>query len=143
MKKRSKWRAKAAASSSLILNKKELEKQLLSQLYLDLEELMRDPMVLTDAKINRKTMARILGTNEKYVFYAIRKYYKNTVSNYIKEHRIHYAKKLLADNPRHYTIESIAVDAGFNNRSTFHKAFKEYFGITPSRYRDSLYPQDK
>ena len=57
-------------------------------------------------------------------------------SDFINEYRVEEAKRLLA-NPRYkerYVI-SIAYEAGFNNKTSFNKAFKAQTGLSPSQYR--------
>ncbi len=56
--------------------------------------------------------------------------------DFINGYRVQDAKaKLLNPKFDHYTIVSIAYDAGFNSKSTFYAAFKKVTGITPSKYR--------
>lgn len=56
--------------------------------------------------------------------------------DFINSYRVEAAKELLL-NPKmsHYTILSIAYEAGFNSKSTFYTAFKKGTGMTPSQYR--------
>jgi len=56
--------------------------------------------------------------------------------DFINGYRVKAAQNLLT-NPKfsHYTILSIAYDAGFNSKSTFYTAFKKITGMTPSAYR--------
>lgn len=56
--------------------------------------------------------------------------------DFINGYRVKAAQDLLTD-PKfsHYTILSIAYDAGFNSKSTFYAAFKKITGMTPSAYR--------
>ncbi len=56
--------------------------------------------------------------------------------DYINKYRIKEAKKMLVD-PKldHYTIVSIAYEAGFNSKSTFYTAFKKYATMTPTQYK--------
>ena len=56
--------------------------------------------------------------------------------DFINGYRIETAKALLIDDKfSHYTIVSIAYEAGFNSKSTFYTAFKKVVGRTPSQYR--------
>lgn len=56
--------------------------------------------------------------------------------DFINKYRVEEAKEKLTD-PKlsHYTILSIAYEAGFNAKSTFYAVFKKYTGMTPSQYR--------
>lgn len=55
---------------------------------------------------------------------------------FVNNYRIEYAKKILsAPEHRQQTVVDIAMAAGFNNRSSFYKAFKGATGVTPSQYR--------
>jgi len=56
--------------------------------------------------------------------------------DFVNQYRIKLVQKLLKDPAfDQYTILGIALDAGFNSKSTFNKAFKKYTGTTPSAYR--------
>jgi len=59
--------------------------------------------------------------------------------DFINGYRVQDAKaKLLNPKFDHYTIVSIAYDAGFNSKSTFYAAFKKVTGMTPSKYRKGI-----
>lgn len=107
------------------------------ELYFRLKELMEDPTVFTDPKINRKVIAEKLNTNEKYVYETIHSCYNMNVSDYITSLRLNHARKLLADpSSGHHNIQTIAFEAGFNSRSTFYRLFKEQYGMTPTEFRE-------
>ena len=56
--------------------------------------------------------------------------------DFINGYRMTAAKKMLVDSEwSHYTIISIAYEAGFNSKSTFYSVFKKHTGMTPSAYR--------
>lgn len=59
--------------------------------------------------------------------------------DFINGYRVAEAKEKLV-NPKlsHYTILSIAYEAGFNAKSTFYGAFKKHTGMTPSQYRKQM-----
>lgn len=68
--------------------------------------------------------------------------FKENFYKFINRHRVDESKKLLLD-PRYsnYNILGIALEAGFNSKSTFNKAFKEITGISPSEFqRNSTRP---
>lgn len=56
--------------------------------------------------------------------------------DFINGHRVAEAKAKLVDPKlNHFTIISIAYEAGFNAKSTFYAVFKKHTGMTPSQYR--------
>jgi AraC-like DNA-binding protein len=57
-------------------------------------------------------------------------------ANFINEHRIEKAKKLLKTK-NNYTIEGLGYESGFNTRSGFFTTFKKITGQTPSEYQKS------
>ncbi len=56
--------------------------------------------------------------------------------DFVNGYRVEAVKQKLKDSKySHYTIISIAYDAGFNAKSTFYAAFKKQTGMTPNQYR--------
>lgn len=56
--------------------------------------------------------------------------------DFVNGYRIKEAQaKLIDPKMNHYTILSIAYEAGFNAKSTFYTVFKKHTGMTPSQYR--------
>ena len=66
------------------------------------------------------------------------RYFKSRVnksfSDFLKELRIDYARKLLNENK--ISINSVSYDAGYTTLSNFNKQFKEVTGKTPLQYRN-------
>jgi len=100
-----------------------------------LRKLLKDNHMFTDPSINRKRLAEMLGTNENYLRTIIKDKFGYTVNEYINDHRLNYAKKLLVLPVKEYTIEVIATECGFGTRSTLHRQFKAKYGLTPDEYR--------
>jgi AraC-like DNA-binding protein len=78
-----------------------------------------------------------LGVSPNQLSQVINGKLNKTFFDYINEHRVEEAKKLLlAPQSRHLSILGIAMDAGFNSKNAFYSAFKKYAGTTPAKYRD-------
>lgn len=103
-------------------------------LYDRLLELMSE-QVYTDPELNRASLAAWVGTNERYLSDLIKRHFDQTVSGYINDHRLRYARQKLADPNTEFTIEAIALDSGFGSRGTFHKLFRKQYGLSPSEFR--------
>ncbi|MBO5223285.1 MAG: helix-turn-helix transcriptional regulator, partial [Clostridia bacterium] len=65
-----------------------------------------------------------------------KKYKGETVSKYIENLRINYAKELLST--RNLSITAIAQKCGFSDYNYFSLRFKKFTGKTPSEYRKSI-----
>ena len=104
------------------------------QLYRRLCLLMDEQQPYTDETLNRNALARLLGTNAKYVEQAIRQCSKGeTVSDFINRYRLEHVARLLktTDDP----IAIIGVLSGIPSRTTLIRIFRNAYGMTPSEYR--------
>lgn len=60
---------------------------------------------------------------------------KTSFSKYVNKKRCEYACELLLRRKEtNDSIEDIALQSGFNSNTTFYRAFRENFGVPPSRY---------
>lgn len=71
-----------------------------------------------------------------YVSQVINEKLATSFLDFVNGYRVKAAQaKLIDPKLSHYTILSIAYEAGFNSKSTFYTAFKKVTGMTPSQYR--------
>lgn len=96
---------------------------------LDVEEIYKNP----DLKINTlssamlispRTLSRLINENLHSNFYEL-----------INEYRIKASKRLLTEGDTDKSILDISYEVGFNSKSAFNRAFKNFSGLTPSQYR--------
>lgn len=118
-----------------ILNKEDTSNFNSDELYVHLRVLMKNPDVYTDCNLSRKSLSEKLGTNEKYLYETIKEYFGMTFSEYIANLRLNHARQLLSDVSEKYTIEEVAIVSGFGSRNTFHRLFRERYGLTPDEFR--------
>ena len=75
------------------------------------------------------------GLPVRELSYLINSYYKKRFSDYLNEMRItHFLTQVDTSSLDSFTIESIALSAGFSSRSSFYRAFNRFYGCTPSEY---------
>lgn len=65
-----------------------------------------------------------------------RKFYNETMGEYIQKLRLEHASKLLLN--REIPLSEIAYESGFSDQSHFTRIFKRFTGITPGAFRNSL-----
>lgn len=107
-------------------------------LYEKLEAMMRERHLYLDAKMNRESLARELGTNSTYLANAIKACRPGlTVGKYVMEWRVAYARNLLASC--HFQIAEVAEKSGFITRAAMNRAFNECYGMSPSEYRGAVH----
>ncbi|XOV91058.1 MAG: helix-turn-helix domain-containing protein [Bacteroidota bacterium] len=84
-------------------------------------------MLSDDLEISKHKLSQVINSGQKKNFYKL-----------INEYRIEEVKKKLADrNYKHYSILGIAMECGFNSKTSFNRIFKENTGFTPSEYLQS------
>lgn len=87
--------------------------------------------------LDQKTLIRILGTNKKYLYEAIKYHGESNFRGIINRLRVNRAKKIIADqlsNGQTVAINSLYLESGFNANSTFYRIFKTYTGLSPVEY---------
>lgn len=112
------------------------------QMFRRISCLMDEEKPYRDTTFNRTVLAKLLGTNEKYVADAVREGAGTTVSNYITDIRLNCSLELLSDESgdgEPMSLDDIARDSGFGSYSSFWRAFQKKYSMTPSEYRSLHY----
>lgn len=118
----------------------ETEKDILKQI----EKSMLIQKLFKDTTLTLEGLADILNTNRTYLSRIINDNFQCNFNKFVNTYRIKEARKMLSDEEyENLTFEAIAREVGFNSRSVFNKAFKEFTGITPSYFKESFNKQNK
>lgn len=86
-----------------------------------------------------QNLCAVMKENPHYVSQVINQDLQLSFYDLVNRYRIQDAKEQLQKLPAK-TILAIALDVGFNSKSTFNKAFKVETGCTPSTYRQQCTP---
>ncbi|MFN0120421.1 MAG: helix-turn-helix transcriptional regulator [Blastocatellia bacterium] len=109
-----------------------------AQLLARLQERMEAEKPYLDGQLTLQKLAARLSVSPQHLSQAINEQTGQSFSDYINALRIDEARRLLTDPARkHHSILAIALDVGFNSKSTFNAAFKKHTGVTPSEFRDA------
>jgi len=117
--------------SGLSIEKAEMYQKKLLSIMESEKPYMNNNLTLGDLaallSISSHNLSEIINTKEKKNFF-----------DFINHYRIEETKRELI-NPKkgNLTILAIAMDAGFNSKTSFNTLFKKYAGMTPTQYRDS------
>ncbi len=108
----------------------------------DNEMMQRIDALMDEERLYRKSdlsvadIAAQLGERPRMVSMVISACRQVNFKTYINGYRVAEAKRLLdEDKSNKRTIDAIASESGFANRSSFYRAFKRSQGISPSDYR--------
>lgn len=99
-----------------------------------LQDLMNKEKAYSDEDISLPSLSEELGISTHQLSQILNERLNKNFYQYINEHRIEEAKKIILDEPER-SILSIGFAVGFNSKSAFNKAFKSFTGITPIEYR--------
>lgn len=91
-----------------------------------------------DATLEQFCIQNVISSNEQLQDQILKKY-NMTFSNLVNKNRVDYFVELVrSPNYKHYSIDALAKESGFNSRNHLYKPFRKYHGGTPSDFIDSL-----
>jgi AraC-like DNA-binding protein len=99
-----------------------------------LTEAMSTGRLHRDSNVTLRALCESLRENPHYVSQVINQDLETNFYDLIKRHRVEDAMTALIAEPRKSVLD-IALDVGFNSKSTFNAAFRQHAGMTPSEFR--------
>ena len=132
---------KKRSSENLTTSKKdysinlELEEMVLREL-----ENFEISEIYLDSTFNINKLAKQLNTNTSYLSSIVNEKKEKTYKQYIAELIMNYLLNLINKEPKYrkYTIEALGNKIGYTNASSFSRSFKNFNGLSPSEYLNSL-----
>lgn len=98
-----------------------------------LEAAMQNDALYLDPSVSLKKLSQHIGALPNHVSQTLNQEIGASFFDYVARWRIEASKPLIAAGRA--SVLSVALDVGFNSRSTFYKAFKRETGLTPKGYR--------
>lgn len=94
--------------------------------------------IFKDLDLTLDSLAKSMDINRNYLSKAINRTTGKNFNTYINEHRVKEAIKLLSSEKSDIiSIDAIALEVGFNNRTSFYQSFKKITGLSPSDFRSN------
>ncbi|MEM1337409.1 MAG: helix-turn-helix domain-containing protein [Bacteroidota bacterium] len=114
------------------------EMEVLNTLAIALEAAMQEHQWYKDPELTLPILASKLDTKPYLLTKCLNTILQNKFADYINSYRVSELKRLL-DQPENdkYTLLSLAYDAGFNSKSSFHRAVKKHLGVNPGDLKSS------
>lgn len=89
-----------------------------------------------DSLLNLRSLSRAINEKAHYVSQVVNQDLGTTFYELVNRHRVELARRLLREAAERTVLE-IALEVGFNSKSTFHTAFRRQTGMTPGEFRVS------
>jgi AraC-like DNA-binding protein len=100
-----------------------------------LQDYMASEQPYLQNQLTIKELADSLKISPKYLSQVINEQLGLNFFNFINQYRVEEVKKRLTDKKyEHLSMLGIALDCGFNSKSSFNSVFKSQTGLTPSGY---------
>jgi len=98
-----------------------------------INDIMREDKLYLDSSISLQKLSSTIAISPNYISQTLNETLSTNFFDFINQWRIKAAiPKILANDD---TVLNIALEVGFNARSSFYKAFKQETGKTPSEFR--------
>lgn len=101
-----------------------------------LQSFMQIEKPYLNSQLNLEMLAYQLGMTKHQLSQLINEQLQLNFFNFVNQYRVEEFKKILEDpKSNRMTLLGIALDSGFNSKSSFHVIFKKVTGQTPSAYQ--------
>ena len=100
-----------------------------------LQELMYYEELYLDPGLTLPKLAGRMSCSVNHLSQVINAGFGMSFFDYINQHRVEQAKKLLAGLDDRAAVLKVAYSVGFNSNSAFYTAFKKRVGMTPAQFR--------
>ncbi len=98
-----------------------------------LTKLFEEKAMFSRAKLTLKELADELKLSPKYVSYLINTYAGSNFNDFVNAYRVQDVLRRI-NIEKNKTLLGIAMESGFNSKSTFNQAFKQHTGKSPSEF---------
>lgn len=116
-----------------------LSVDLSQQLVEELQQLMKNDKPYLDSQLSLPQLAEKLGVSVNYLSQIINEQLNQNFFEFVNSYRVEEAKNIFNDTLRRKeNILTVALESGFNAKSSFYTAFKKQTGLTPGAYRKQI-----
>ena len=110
-----------------------LSKDHMESLAARIEKSMQQDALYLDPNLSLQKLSRYVGALPNHISQTLNDQIGSTFFDYVAHWRIEASKSLLKSSDA--SVLSVALEVGFNSKSTFYKAFGRETGLSPNQYR--------
>lgn len=102
-------------------------------------KLLVEDQVFQNPTLTLHDLATSLDTTSKHASYIINQGFEKNFNDFINHYRVEAVKQQFEEGAYlRYTVLSIALNCGFNSKTTFNRVFKRITSLTPQQYLNQL-----
>jgi len=101
-----------------------------------LEHAMKEDKLFLQENLSLKKLSEAIDETENHISETLSQFLQTNFFQFVNGYRVEEAKMALRNSDK--LIINIALDVGFNSKSTFNSAFKKMVGQNPSAYRNLI-----
>lgn len=108
-------------------------------LFKRLEIIIREQKCYLTPELSLKSVSEKLNISDKKLSYLLNQHMNVSFYDYVNQFRVEEVKKKIM-NPSFskYTLLAIALECGFNSKTSFNRTFQRFEKITPSKFRTQV-----
>lgn len=100
-----------------------------------IEQVFKEQQLYLDPELSLSDLATKLKTNTSVLSAAINQNFGKNFNDFVNEYRVEAVKRQLKDPAKaHLSLLGVALECGFNSKSTFNRAFKKFTGKSPKEF---------
>ena len=103
-----------------------------------LDAQMKTQQLYLDSDLTLPKLAASIAISSNYLSQTLNIHYQCNFFDYVNRLRVEYAQSLFCNSEKeNFNVLDVALESGFNSRSTFYSAFKNIVGMTPAQFKKS------
>ncbi len=100
-----------------------------------IEQLFKEQKLYLEPELSLSDLATKLKTNTSVLSAAINQNFGKNFNDFVNEYRVEEVKRQLKDPANtHLSLLGVALECGFNSKSTFNRAFRKFTGQSPKEF---------
>ncbi len=113
-----------------------LKEDMASEKYNELLDLMANQKPYLEPKLSLSKLSQLLGISPNHLSQIINQFEKQNFNDFVNQYRVkEFIRK--SSEKDHLSFLALALESGFNSKSTFNTVFKKHKGLTPSQFINS------